>query len=558
MTSEVLYRKWRSRTFSELVGQDHVTTTLLNALSTGRVAHAYLFTGPRGTGKTSMARLMAKAINCLNNNGAGEPCNDCDVCLSVNEGRAMDVVEIDAASNSKVDDVRELIEKVDFKPSVGRKRIYIVDEVHMLSMSAFNALLKTLEEPPDHIVFILATTEAHKLPATIVSRCQRFDFRRIPLDAMVARLEYIAGEESIEPESGVLALLARESRGSLRDAANLLDQLIVFYGNSPEVSQARQMLGATEESQIEELVRHLADGEVGGGFATVQRLLDRGVDPKQLSRDVTEFLRDMLHLKAGGSISGRDDESIAAMEKIVARRSLGDLVRMLRIFAEADFRPDSPPSLPLELAIVEVCNVQATAGLAPSPPVAESHAEVKPSSDPEPAKPRGDDVPSTGTKPVDTHIREVESTTREPNEVDAPPAQPSASLFDSSDADAVRRKLVERLGEVDKMLQAILRSCHFISLSNEKLEIGCSSEFHKGKIDEPKARAIIEMELESLVGRVPEIVTSIRASGRGGQTAAPEAAPDGQSADLPDQLLEFIKARGGRPLPESEANQNQE
>ncbi len=555
MTSEVLYRKWRSRTFSELVGQDHVTTTLLNALSTGRVAHAYLFTGPRGTGKTSMARLLAKAINCLNNGGAGEPCNDCDVCLSISEGRAMDVVEIDAASNSKVDDVRDLIEKVDFKPSVGRKRIYIVDEVHMLSTSAFNALLKTLEEPPDHIVFILATTEAHKLPATILSRCQRFDFRRIPMDAMVARLEYIAGEETIEPESGVLTLLARESRGSLRDAANLLDQLIVFYGSSPQVSQARQMLGVTDESQIEELVGHLADGDVGGGFATVQRLSDRGVDPKQLSRDVTEFLRDMVHLKAGGSISGRDGESVAVMEKIVARRSLGDLVRMLRIFAEADFRPDGPPSLPLELAIVEVCNDPAMAVSAPS---AESRAEVRQSSSPEPAKPRGTDVPSPGREPVKARIGEVASTIQEPNNADASPAQPIASPVDSSDADAVRKRLVGRLGEVNRMLQAILRSCRFVSLSDDKLEIGCSSEFHKGKIDEPQARAVIERELESLLGRVPEIVTSIRSSGGSAQTVAPEVGSDGPSADHPDQLLEFIKARGGRPLPESDANQNQE
>src|SRR5438874_7668978 len=225
-TSSSLYRKYRSQTFDELVGQEPVVRTLKNAIAAGRISHAYLFTGPRGVGKTSAARLLARAANCTSE-GVEKPCNNCPNCLAGARETVTDLIEIDAASNTGVDNIREVIERAQFSPSVWQTKFYIIDEVHMLSVSAFNALLKTLEEPPPHVAFILATTEVHKVPATVASRCQRFDFRRVPLKAMVARLEHICGKEGIEAEPQALERVARQATGSLRDALALLDQLRV-------------------------------------------------------------------------------------------------------------------------------------------------------------------------------------------------------------------------------------------------------------------------------------------------------------------------------------------
>ncbi|MCB0122259.1 MAG: DNA polymerase III subunit gamma/tau, partial [Caldilineaceae bacterium] len=227
--AQALYRKWRSQTFDQVVGQEHVITTLRNALRDNRVAHAYLFAGPRGTGKTSIARILAKALNCTAPEGE-RPCDQCPTCVAITEGRMLDLIEIDAASNNSVDDIRDLRDKVNFRPSEGRFKVYIIDEVHMLSISAFNALLKTLEEPPPHARFMLATTEPHKIPATILSRCQRFDLRRIAVPEIVNHLHYIAKEEGFTAEDEALTAIARGAQGCMRDAISLLDQML-SYGN---------------------------------------------------------------------------------------------------------------------------------------------------------------------------------------------------------------------------------------------------------------------------------------------------------------------------------------
>jgi DNA polymerase-3 subunit gamma/tau len=238
MVSQVFYRKWRPQTLAEVVGQEHVTRTLLNALNLGRLAHAYLFCGPRGTGKTSTGRILAKAANCMEN-GKGEPCNKCRICEAVTDGRAMDVIEIDAASNTGVENIRDLIERVNYAPNEARYKVYIIDEVHMLSSSASNALLKTLEEPPAHVIFILATTETHKVLPTILSRCQRFDFHRISQSDVIGRLDTICRAEGITIVPEGLKLIARSATGSLRDAANLLEQLTTYYGSHIELPQVQ-------------------------------------------------------------------------------------------------------------------------------------------------------------------------------------------------------------------------------------------------------------------------------------------------------------------------------
>ena len=231
MASQALYRKWRSQTFDEIIGQQHVTQTLINALKLNRIAHAYLFAGPRGTGKTSMARLLAKAVNCLAEAGVERPCNRCRICVAVNEGRLLDLIEIDAASNTGVDDIRDLRDKVGFRPGEARIKFYIIDEVHMLSNSAFNALLKTLEEPPEHVIFVLATTEPEKIPATITSRCQRFDFKRIKVSDIAERLAFIVAQEGLTAEPTALEYIARQGAGSMRDAISCAGSANGLWGS---------------------------------------------------------------------------------------------------------------------------------------------------------------------------------------------------------------------------------------------------------------------------------------------------------------------------------------
>ncbi|MEE9583241.1 MAG: DNA polymerase III subunit gamma/tau, partial [Dehalococcoidales bacterium] len=298
MGSQVFYRKWRPQTLAEVVGQEHVTRTLLNALSSERVSHAYLFCGPRGTGKTSSGRILAKAVNCLSS-GNGEPCNTCALCQQITEGRALDVIEIDAASNTGVDDIRALRERVNYAPNQARYKVYIIDEVHMLTTSASNALLKTLEEPPPSVIFILATTEAHKVLPTILSRCQRFDFRRVSQKDMALKLGRICSSEGIKIEPEALRLIARSAAGSLRDAENLLQQLATYYGSDVGLSQAQAMLGITGDERARELVGQIMDSDIAAGLKTINAVSNDGVDLKQFNRELVAYLRGLLLIKNG-------------------------------------------------------------------------------------------------------------------------------------------------------------------------------------------------------------------------------------------------------------------
>lgn len=354
--TQVLYRKWRPMTFDQVVGQDHVIQTLRNALALGRVGHAYLFSGPRGTGKTTTARLLAKAVNCLAEELGDRPCNSCRRCQAVNEGRFLDLIEIDAASNTGVDDIRDLREKIGFAPNEGRYKIYIVDEAHMLSTAAFNALLKTLEEPPPHAIFVLATTEAHKIPATVLSRCQRFEFRRIPLSQIVARLEAILGHEGAAAEPAALDLIARQATGALRDAESLLDQLLSSHSGAITLGRAQALLGTASNEAIEQIVGAWVAADSAAGMGAIQQSIEAGTDPRQFSRQLVGYLRGVLFLKIGGAIPSDLPEGMHASVATHARAlRTAELIDGVRRFsaAAAEIKGGWHLQLPLELAFLE-------------------------------------------------------------------------------------------------------------------------------------------------------------------------------------------------------------
>ncbi len=369
MATQALYRKWRSQTFTEVIGQNHVTQTLLNALKRDRVGHAYLFSGTRGTGKTSTARLLAKAVNCLAENVEERPCNKCTICTAINEGRLLDLIEIDAASNTGVDDIRDLRDKVGFRPSEARLKIYIIDEVHMLSKSAFNALLKSMEEPTSHVIFVLATTEPERIPATITSRCQRFDFKRIKLEDITGRLAYIVAQEGLQAEPAALEYIARQGRGSMRDSISLLDQLTAYASASEIITLdlVRGVLGAVASQSVISVVDVLLRRDAAKGLDIINQLVADGGDPRQFAHDIVEYLRSLMLVKLGGGGQQLNlpDETLQAMQAQAATVDSAVIVQATRLFNEALVEIKTGlldiPQLPLELAFVS-----ATASPAPA------------------------------------------------------------------------------------------------------------------------------------------------------------------------------------------------
>ncbi len=355
MTFQVYYRKWRPQRFRELVGQEHVSATLQQAVQLGRVAHSLLFCGPRGTGKTSTARVLAKAVNCLGPQD-GDPCNDCARCQAVNEGRFMDLIELDAASNRGIDEVRNIRDRVNLAAAEGGYKVYIIDEAHMLTEHASNAFLKTLEEPPAHAIFILCTTDPQKILPTIISRCQRFDFRRLTSDAIIERLRTIQLEEGVDVDTGALQSLARSAGGSLRDAENLLEQLVVSYGSKIGVNEVHELLGLGQGERALELIRYLLLGNTASALSAINRAAWDGVDLRQLHRQAVDLLRGVLLLQYGSRDSlDLPQETIRELEDLAPKASTSRVIKSLKLLGEVNMRHDTSSPLHLELAVVEAC-----------------------------------------------------------------------------------------------------------------------------------------------------------------------------------------------------------
>lgn len=370
----VLYRKYRPQTFKDVVGQDHVTTTIANEIKSGHVAHAYLFSGPRGCGKTTTARIIAKAVNCLDRKaGEAEPCNKCANCLEISAGHSIDLIEIDAASHRGIDDIRELREGIKYAPSKSKYKVFIIDECHQLSKDAANALLKTLEEPPGHAIFILATTELHKMLPTILSRCQRFDFRKLALSELVGRLQKLADAEGVKFEKAALELVALSAGGSVRDAESLLGQVLIFDGSAKKTvvkaGDIRDILGISETKSVGEFVGLLADKNARGAVNYLNNVVEKGYDTTEYAKSVLGYLRQMLILSIIGAketkndnfmIVGLTDDEFEILRGQTLAMGEARINKTIEIFLSAQdkIRYSPIPQLPLELAIVDSCAIQ--------------------------------------------------------------------------------------------------------------------------------------------------------------------------------------------------------
>lgn len=368
MSYTALYRKWRPSTFDEVKGQDHIVTTLKNQVINDRIGHAYLFCGTRGTGKTSVAKILAKAVNCAHPVD-GNPCGECEVCRAVAAGASMNVIEIDAASNNGVDNIREIKEEVAYPPTQGRFKVYIIDEVHMLSIGAFNALLKTLEEPPAYVIFILATTEAHKIPITILSRCQRYDFKRISIDTISARLSELMVAEDISADERALRYVAKVADGSMRDALSLLDQCLAFYmGQELKYENVLEVLGAVDTEVFSDFFRGIVAGDAIGLIHKLEKIIIDGRDLSQFVSDFTWYLRNLMLLQSqtdASDVLEMSEENMKLLKEDAKLTDLNGVMRYIRIFSElsGQFKNSSQKRVMVEVALIKMTQPAMEKGL---------------------------------------------------------------------------------------------------------------------------------------------------------------------------------------------------
>ncbi len=524
---QVLYRKWRPQTLEQVVGQEHITQTLLNALDRDRVGHAYLFTGPRGTGKTSTARILAKAINCETTGGTGEPCNECEPCKQITDASFLDLVEIDGASNRGIDEIRDLREKVRFMPARGRKKVYIIDEVHMLTAAAFNALLKTLEEPPDHVIFLMATTEPHAVPLTIASRCQRFDFQRIPEERAASLLGEIAHAEGLSMEPEALNTVVKASGGSLRDAENLLEQLALTAGSDATANDARRLFGIAGSGRARELIASLlGEKDLAAALRGLSGLHAAGVDMRQIHRELVNELRALMLVRAGAAdvLDVSDDEKGSARElaeKIelpVIRHALGQIASLSV--------PSGSPPLPLEMAFAGISlstesvergaveekqvtqeeRTVAETRAAEPPPARQRQQQSEPPQQrtppprqepSRPSQPRTEpEYPRAGTRPSPMVAQRQGGA--EPFEL--PPGELTLETLRQNWRELVNGlRGVGSAGNLDAYLRSV--SQPLAIENNDTIVIGFAHDFQKNKIDDPKYRHLVEQRFAQLLGK---------------------------------------------------------
>ncbi len=557
-SSQVYYRKWRPGTFSDLAGQEHVGNTLRQAVMQGRVSHSYLFCGTRGSGKTTTARVLAKAVNCLNPE-QGDPCEECAICVSINEGRNLDIIELDAASNRGVEEIREIRDKVHFQPAQNRRKVYIIDEAHMLTREASNAFLKTLEEPPAHVIFILCTTEADRILPTILSRCQRYDFRRLPGQTIYDRLAYITDREGVAIQPDALRMVSRNAGGSMRDALNILEQLAVSADREITLRDVEDALGIVRSDAYLSLAQQMLAGDTSGALETINQVVWEGGEPRQLHRQTLDILRAMLLLAwdAGDTLDLPDD-TLAGLRAAVQKTDPASALRAVRIWGEANLRYDAPSSLPLEIAAAEICRPAPLANNVPTAQEAPAPTQSRPQQMRAPQPQREREPPRSAPPPQ----RSQRPASGPPSSRQPPPGNggppPARSPMPAAAPDSLPGRwgeVVRRLGREKGSkynLGALLRDCRpdsvHLSDDNATLVLPFSNAANLDRMQEElndrRVRDTIEQAIEQCFGeRHPFTVTLAGAVGAGARPT--------RSSVQDSPLYRTAIGLGARPIEEN-------